>query len=149
MGFKKFSQLMKVEEAIVEQNIRKKGKSECFVWDFFKRYIVKNDGEDRVVDVFALAIYGLVIFLKVQGHVEVAVIDVIEQIESQANPVPVIVVETLRTLNFCKRNGNGDLTCCIQMLYVWIRSHFWRTNPTSLKFYMGDFSSITHFCKMV
>ena len=37
---------MKVEEAIVEQNIRKKGKSECFTWDFFKRYIVKNDGED-------------------------------------------------------------------------------------------------------
>ena len=82
MGFKKFSQLMKVEEAIVEQNIRKKGKSECFAWDFFKRYIAKNDGEDRVVDVFALAIYGLVIFSKVPGHVEVAVIDVIEQIES-------------------------------------------------------------------
>ena len=40
-GFKKkLSQLMKVEEAIVEQNIKKKGKSECFTWDFFKRYIV-------------------------------------------------------------------------------------------------------------
>ena len=72
-GFKKkLSQLMKVEEAVVEQNIRKKGKSECFVWNFFKRYIAKNDGEDRVVDVFALAIYGLVIFPKVPGHVEVA-----------------------------------------------------------------------------
>ena len=131
---------MKVEEAVVEQNIRKKGKSECFAWDFFKRYIVKNDGEDRVVDVFTLAIYGLVIFLKVPGHVEVVVIDVVEQIESQANPVPAIVAETLRTLNFCRKNGNGDLTCCIQMLYVWIRSHFWGTNPASLKFYMGDFS---------
>ena len=31
VGFKKkLSQLMKVEEAVVEQNIRKKGKSECF-----------------------------------------------------------------------------------------------------------------------
>ena len=74
---------------------------------------MKNDGENRVVDVFALTIYGLVIFLKVQGHVEVAVIDVIEQIESQANSVPAIVAETLRILNFCRRNGNGDLTCCI------------------------------------
>ena len=109
---------MKVEEAVVEQNIRKKGKSECFTWDFFKRYIVKNDGEDQVVDVFALAIYGPVIFPKVLGHIEVAVIDVIEQIASQANPVPAIVAETLRTLNFCRRNGNKDLTCCIQMLYV-------------------------------
>ena len=109
---------MKVEEAVVEQNIRKKGKSECFACDFFKRYIAKNDKEDQVLDVFALAIYGLVIFPKVPGHVEVAVIDVIEQIESQANPVPAIVAETLRTLNFCRRNGNGDLVCCIQMLYV-------------------------------
>ena len=80
--------------------------------------------------------YGLVIFSKVSGHVEVAVIDVIEQIENQANPMPAIVAETLRTLNFCIRNGNGDLTCYIQMLYVWIRSHFWGTNPASLKFYM-------------
>ena len=101
-----------------------------------------------MLDVFALAIYGLVIFPKVPGHVEVAVIDVIEQIASQANPVPAIVAETLRTLNFCRRNGNGDLTYYIQMLYIWIRSHFWGTNPTSLKFYMGDFSPITHFCKM-
>ena len=82
-GFKKkLSQLMKVEEAVIEQNISKKGKSECFAWDFFKRYIVKNDGDDRMVDVFALAIYGLVIFPKVSGHVEVVVIDVIEEIES-------------------------------------------------------------------
>ena len=133
---------MRLEEAVVEQNIRKKGKSECFAWDFFKRYIAKNDREDQVLDVFALAIYGLVIFSKVPRHVEAAVIDVIEQIEGQANPVSAIVAETLRTLNFC-RNGKGDLVCCIQMLYVWIQSHFWGTNPTSLKFYMGGFSPIT------
>ena len=58
---------MRLEEAVVEQNIRKKGKSECFAWDFFKRYIAKNDGEDQVLDVFALAIYGLVIFRRCRG----------------------------------------------------------------------------------
>ena len=59
MGFKKkLSQLLKIEEVVVEQNIRKKGKSECLTWDFFKRYIAKNDGEDQALDVFALAIYG-------------------------------------------------------------------------------------------
>ena len=42
------------------------------------------------MDVFALAIYGLIIFPKVPGHVEVAVIDIIEQIESHANPVPAL-----------------------------------------------------------
>ena len=61
-----------------------------------------------MVDVFVLAIYGLVIFSKVPGHVEVAVIDVIEQIAIQANPVPAILAETFRTLNIYRRNGNGD-----------------------------------------
>ena len=102
-----------------------------------------------MVDVFALAIYGLVIFPKVSGHVEVAMIDVIEQIKSQANLVPAIIAKTLRTLNFCRRNGNGDLICYIQMLYVWVRSHFGGINSTSLKFYIKDFSPIMYFCKMV
>ena len=47
---------MRLVEAVVEQNIRKKGKSECFAWDFFKRYLAKNDGEDQVLDVFALPV---------------------------------------------------------------------------------------------
>ena len=115
---------MRLEEVVVEQNIRKKGKSECFAWDFFKRYIAKNDEEDQVLDIFALAIYGLIIFPKVPGHVEVAVIDIIEQIESQANPVSTIVAKTFRTLNFCRRSKNGDLVFYIQILYVWIWSHF-------------------------
>ena len=70
------------------------------------------------MDVFALAIYGLVIFPKVPRHAKVAVVDVIEQIGGQANPVPTIVAETFCTLNFCRRNGNGDLICCIQMMYI-------------------------------
>ena len=37
---------MRLEEVVIEQNIRKKGKSECFAWGFFKRYIAMNDGED-------------------------------------------------------------------------------------------------------
>ena len=60
-----------------------------------------------MVDVFALAIYGLVIFPKVPGHVEVAVIDVIEQIENQANLVPAIVAETLRILNSVEGTETG------------------------------------------
>ena len=77
-----------------------------------------------MLDVFALVIYGLVIFPKVSGHVEVVVIDVIKKIEGQSNPMPAIVVETFRTLNFCRRNEKEDLICCIQMLYIWIQSQF-------------------------
>ena len=44
VGFqKKLMQLIKVEEVVVKKNIRKKGKNECFAWDFFKKYIAKND----------------------------------------------------------------------------------------------------------
>ena len=63
-----------------------------------------------MLDVFARVVYGLIIFSKVPVHVEVAVIDVIDQIEGQANLMMAIVVETLHSLNYCRRKGKGHLT---------------------------------------
>ncbi|OMP10694.1 hypothetical protein COLO4_04350 [Corchorus olitorius] len=55
----------------------------------------------------ALAIYGTIIFPKVLGHIEAAVIDYVEQLIQQTDPAPGIVAETLGSWNFCRRKGNG------------------------------------------
>ncbi|OMO59492.1 hypothetical protein COLO4_34199, partial [Corchorus olitorius] len=81
----------------------------------------------------ALAIYGTIIFPKVLGHIEVAVIDYVEQVIQQIYPAPGIVAETLRSLNFCRRKGNGRFIGCAQLLYVWIKSHFECRKSTSTK----------------
>ena len=76
------------------------------------------------MDVFALAMYGLVIFPKSTRYVESMMVDLIEQVCKQCNPIPFIIVETFRSLSFCHKKGKGDFIGCVQSLYVWLRSHF-------------------------
>ncbi|MBA0785316.1 hypothetical protein Gotri_026569 [Gossypium trilobum] len=53
------------------------------------------------VGVFALSIYGLVIFPKALGHIDDAVSDLFDRLEKRVTPVPVILAETFRYLNVC------------------------------------------------
>ena len=41
---------------------RLKGKNECVQSDFLKRYIIQNNNDDRVIDIFVLVVYGTLIF---------------------------------------------------------------------------------------
>ena len=43
---------------------------------------------------FSLSIYGLVIFLRMLGYIEMAVVDTFEQIQHDSNPSPAILAET-------------------------------------------------------
>ena len=103
---------------------RLKGKNECVQCDFLERYIVKNNNDDQVKDIFALVMYGILIFPQSPGYIDAAVVDLIKQIDNQANPIPTILAETIRSLNYYRRKGEGNFIGCAQLLYIWIRSHF-------------------------
>ncbi|MFQ6643654.1 hypothetical protein Gotur_018110 [Gossypium turneri] len=45
------------------------------------------------MDVFALSIYGLVVFLKALGHIDEAVIDLFDRLDKRVTPVPAILVD--------------------------------------------------------
>ncbi|MBA0702721.1 hypothetical protein Goari_026835 [Gossypium aridum] len=76
------------------------------------------------VDIFALSIYCLVIFPKALGHVDEAVSDLFDSLDKGVTPVPVILAETFRSLNTCRRTGEGRFIGCAQLLLVWFHSHF-------------------------
>ncbi|MFQ6668455.1 hypothetical protein Gotur_034100 [Gossypium turneri] len=59
----------------------------------------------KKVDVFALSIYGLVMFPKTLGHVDEAVTDLFDRLEKRVTPVPAMLAETFRSLNACRRAG--------------------------------------------
>ncbi|XVF14266.1 hypothetical protein REPUB_Repub09cG0043800 [Reevesia pubescens] len=85
-----------------------------------------DSNEEQSMELFALAIYGLVVFPKVLGHIEISVIDFFGQASGKKiDPTPSIVAETIRTLNFCKRKGKGHFLAYTQLLYIWVQSHFW------------------------
>ncbi|EOY04333.1 Uncharacterized protein TCM_019620 [Theobroma cacao] len=91
------------------------------IWD---NYIMKHRDIEQGQLVMALGIYGLVIFPKVLGHIEVGIIDFFQQVINKANPSPSILAETLRSLNYCRRKGEGRFVGCSQLLSIWIASHF-------------------------
>ncbi|MBA0881080.1 hypothetical protein Goshw_018750 [Gossypium schwendimanii] len=55
------------------------------------------------VDVFALSIYGLVVFPKALGHVDEAVTDLVDQFDKRVTPIPTILAQTFRSLSACRK----------------------------------------------
>ena len=99
------------------------------------------------MDIFALVVYGTLIFLQSPGYVDAAIVDLIEQIDYQVNLVPAIVAETIWSLNYCRRKGKGSFIGCTQLLYIWIRSHFWGKCEASLRFCMSAMVPVREFCQ--
>ncbi|MFQ6622638.1 hypothetical protein Gotur_001907 [Gossypium turneri] len=54
----------------VAARIKQKGDSKCIPWKNLKDIILAHPDTKKKVDVFALSIYGLVIFPKALGHVD-------------------------------------------------------------------------------
>ncbi|MFQ6661691.1 hypothetical protein Gotur_029759 [Gossypium turneri] len=78
----------------------------------------------KKVDVFALSFYGLVVFPKALGHIDEAVIDLFDRQDKRVTLVPTILAETFRSLNECRRAGEGRFIGCAHLLLTWFHNHF-------------------------
>ncbi|MBA0729740.1 hypothetical protein Golax_000009 [Gossypium laxum] len=56
----------------------------------------------KKVDVFALSVYGLVVFPKALGNIDEVVTNLFDRLDKGVTPVPVILTETFRSLNECQ-----------------------------------------------
>ena len=90
-------------------------------------------------------VYGTLIFPQSPGYVDAAIVDLIEQVDNQVNLVLAIIVETIRSLNYCRRNREGSFVYCAQLLYIWIQSHFWGQCEASLRFCMSTMIPVREF----
>ncbi|MBA0755908.1 hypothetical protein Gogos_000061, partial [Gossypium gossypioides] len=95
---------------------------------------------NKRVDVFALGIYGLVVFPKALGHIDEEVSDLFDRLDRRVTPVPAILAETFRSLNACRRTGEGKFIGCAQLLLVWFHSHFWNVDKVSYRVFSGNYS---------
>ncbi|MFQ6668825.1 hypothetical protein Gotur_034330, partial [Gossypium turneri] len=67
------------------------------------RQIMAHPDTKKKVDVFALSIYGLVIFPKALGHIDEVVTDLFDQLYRRVTPTLAILAETFRSLSTCWR----------------------------------------------
>ncbi|KAG8501108.1 hypothetical protein CXB51_003190 [Gossypium anomalum] len=71
-------------------------------------------------------LYDLIAFPKALGHIDEVVSDLFDRLDKGTTPIPVILAETFRSLNACRRAGEGRFIGYAQLLLVWFHSHFWK-----------------------
>ncbi|XP_016683855.2 uncharacterized protein [Gossypium hirsutum] len=128
---KKLINIMRMSEQWVTARIKQKGDSRCIPWKSLRDLLLAHPDVRKKVDVFALCIYGLMVFPKVLGHIDEAITDLFDRLDKGVTPVPVILAETFRSLNACRRAGEGRFIGCAQLLLGWFHSHFWKVDKVS------------------
>ena len=147
LGFrKKLAKIMKIKLELIDPHTKEKGGNRGIEWDFIRRFIMEHLNDDQGLDAFALAMYGLIIFPRVTGYIEVAVVDFFEQIQNRCNPSLVILAKTFRSLNFCCQNTESRFVRCLPMLYIWLRSHLPCKKSAFVKPYLPNSLPIEEFC---
>ncbi|KAG8485337.1 hypothetical protein CXB51_021022 [Gossypium anomalum] len=137
---KKLVRLTDMTDAWAKKQIKKKNETICIPWSSLRDLVLNHPDMLKRVNLFALAIYGLVIFSKVLEHLEVAVVDFFERLKQGINPVPTILAETFRSLNSCRKIGKGHFIGYAQLLNVWILSHFWKVERTPFHMFSKTFA---------
>ena len=66
---------MGINAKVIRQMKKQKGKNECLSWEFIKKYLAKCEDDEHVSNVFAMVMYGIVVFSKVLDHIKAAVVD--------------------------------------------------------------------------
>ncbi|MFQ6656699.1 hypothetical protein Gotur_026690 [Gossypium turneri] len=77
-----------MSEQWVTARIKQNGDSRCIPWKCLKDLILAHPDARKKVDVFALSIYGLILFPKVLGHVDEAVTDLFDRLDKGVTLVP-------------------------------------------------------------
>ncbi|KAL1158632.1 hypothetical protein V6Z11_A08G237800 [Gossypium hirsutum] len=139
---KKLISISGMSEPGVTARIQQKGDSKCIPWENLRDLILTHPDERKRVDIFALSIYGLVIFPKALRHVDEAVIDLFDRLEKGITPVPVILAETFRSLSSCRKTGEGRFIGCAQLLMAWFHGHFWKVDKVSYLVFSEGYSPL-------
>ncbi|MBA0875997.1 hypothetical protein Goshw_027410, partial [Gossypium schwendimanii] len=140
---KKLMNITGMSEQWVVARIKQKGDSKCIPWKNLRDLILAHSDVRTRVDIFALSIYGLVVFPKALGHVEEAVEDLFDRLNKKVTPVLAILAETFRYLNTCLRAGERRFIGCTQLLLVWFHSHFWKVEKVSYSVFSENYSPLT------
>ncbi|MFQ6667294.1 hypothetical protein Gotur_033363 [Gossypium turneri] len=101
-----------MSEQWVSVRIKQKGESKCIPWKSLRDLILVHPDTKKKVDVFALSIYGLMIFPRALGCIDETVTDLFDRLDRRVTLVPAILAESFRSLSACRRAGEGRFIRC-------------------------------------
>ncbi|KAG8489869.1 hypothetical protein CXB51_015425 [Gossypium anomalum] len=68
--------------------------------------------------------------------------DLFDRLDKGTTPVPAILAETFRSLNACRKAGEGRFIGCAQLLLAWFHGHFWKAEKVSYRVFSRDYSPL-------
>ncbi|KAG8471704.1 hypothetical protein CXB51_036353 [Gossypium anomalum] len=96
-----------MSEQWITAKIKEKGECKCISWDALKDLILTHPDETKKVDIFALSLYGLMVFPRALGYVDEATTDLFHRLSKRVTSIPAILAETFRSLGACRKAGAG------------------------------------------
>ncbi|KAK5813710.1 hypothetical protein PVK06_029161 [Gossypium arboreum] len=140
--WKKLMAITGMSEQWITARIKEKGECKCISWDALKGLILTHPDETKRVDVFALSLYGLMVFPRALGYVDEATTDLFHRLNKRVTSVPAILAETFRSLGTCRKAGAGRFVGCAQLLLAWFYSHFWLIDKVVCRVFFEDYSPL-------
>ena len=67
---KKLAQMMNIDASVFVPMTKQKRKNKCVQCDFLERFIIENNNDNQIIDIFALVVYGTLIFPQSPGYVD-------------------------------------------------------------------------------
>jgi len=99
-----------------------------FILSFLERYLrrlCEKESWDAYMDVLALALFGVMLFLKADSFVDDVAIKVFLAFKTHAeNPVIAILANTYIALDQCHSGKRRLIVCCLPALFVWLIARF-------------------------
>ncbi|KAG8491162.1 hypothetical protein CXB51_014312 [Gossypium anomalum] len=116
--WKKLMTITGMSEQWITARIKEKDECKCISWDTLKGLILTHPDETKKVDVFALSLYGLMVFPRALGYVDEDTTDLFHRLGKRVTSVPAILAETFRSLGTCRKAGTGreELDTLVQNL---------------------------------
>ncbi|KAG8472582.1 hypothetical protein CXB51_034382 [Gossypium anomalum] len=105
--WKKLMAITGMSKQWIIARIKEKGECKYISWDALKGLILTHYDEAKRVDVFALSLYGLMVFPRALGYVDEATTDLFHRLSKGVTSVPAILAETFRSLGTCRKAGEG------------------------------------------
>ncbi|KAG8486490.1 hypothetical protein CXB51_019846 [Gossypium anomalum] len=104
--------------------------------------ILTHPNETKKVDVFALSLYGLMVFPRALGYVDKATTDLFHRLGKRVTSVLAILAETFRSLCTCRKAGVGRFVGCAQLLLAWFYRHFRLIDRVIFWVFFEDYSPL-------
>ncbi|MBA0755096.1 hypothetical protein Gogos_020660, partial [Gossypium gossypioides] len=130
---KKLVNILGMSEQWVSAWIKQKRENKCIPWKSLRDLILAHPDTKKKVDVFALSIYGLIIFPRVLGYIDEAVTNLFDRLDKRVTHVPVILAETFRSLSAFQSAGDGRFIGCAQLIRENITVERWIAILQNLK----------------